>query len=166
MHSALCARSCTGWSGNGIMAKPACFICTVNYRKSYRQKGALLGRVAGGDVHDNSGNCAGVAAWSKGRVLRQRASVPGEYIAEPMSRDAKRCPQGNTTMLSEFCTLRAVCSVTAAAKVSPALPSTTRAAIKELNIIQRNPARCAQRRALTAFERNPVDTMPVTRDYQ
>ena len=83
--------------------------------------GALIGRVAGGDVHNNSGNCADVAAGSSGRVLRQRASVPGEYIAEPMSRDAKRCPQEKTTIVSELCTWRAVWSVTAAAKVSPEL---------------------------------------------
>jgi hypothetical protein len=92
------------------MAKPACVL-----------KGALLGRVAGGDVHNNSDKDAGVAAGSNGRVLRQRASVPGEYIAEPMSQDAKRCPLGNTTLLSELCTWRAVWSVTAAAKVSPEL---------------------------------------------
>jgi len=37
------------------MAKPACVLRTVKLPSFYRQKGALTGRVAGGDVH-NSGN--------------------------------------------------------------------------------------------------------------
>jgi hypothetical protein len=82
----VCARSCTGWSGNGIMAKPACIICTATNRKKtaivtvklpsvYRQKGSPIRADGGGDVHHNSGVrrwCCCVEQWAGDTAARKR----------------------------------------------------------------------------------------------
>ena len=91
-----------------------------------------------------------VAWWNMGGCYGS-AQASSEYIAEPMSRDAKRCPQGNTTLLSELCTWRAVWSVTAAAKVSPEL--TRRGGNKRVKPYTAKP--CALRRAERSSARCP-----------
>jgi len=98
------------------MAKPACVIYVPSNYRHFTDKRKPWRAGGWGDLR----NSIIVAWWNMGGCYGS-AQASSEYIAEPMSRDAKRCPQGNTTLLSELCTWRAVWSVTAAAKVSPEL---------------------------------------------
>ena len=144
------------------MAKPACVIYVPSNYRHFTDKRKPWRAGGWGDLR----NSIIVAWWNMGGCYGS-AQASSEYIAEPMSRDAKRCPQGNTTLLSEFCTLRAACSVTAAAKVSQAAAQHDAAAIKELDHIQRTlprPARNVER--YSARCPSCVHTVLAMRGYQ